>query len=67
MDGDAKGGETTEMILCKIFGHKWRWRGRSGMNDDPGPDYHPGYATYECIRCGIACRIEEDGKREMWH
>lgn len=54
------------MILCKILGHKWRWRGRSGMNDTLGPDYNPGYATYECTRCGIACRIKEDGKREFW-
>ena len=56
------------MILCKIFGHKWRWRGASEMNDTPGPDCNPiGYATYECTRCGIACRIKEDGKREFWN
>ena len=51
------------MILCKIFGHKWRWRGRSGMSDE-NPD---GFLVYECVRCGIACREREDtGEREMW-
>ena len=56
------------MILCKIFGHKWRFRGHAGMNDNSGPEYSPGYEVYECVRCGIACRENEDtGEREMWY
>ena len=50
-------------ILCKLFGHKWVFMGRSGMSDEK-PD---GVLVYECTRCGIACREKEDtGEREMW-
>ena len=54
------------MILCRLFGHKWRFMGHSGMNDEP--DYNPGYEVYECVRCGISCREKEDtGERELWY
>ena len=49
------------MILCKIFGHKWKFMGHSGMNDNPS------YLVYECLRCGQYCRVSEvDGKEEIY-
>ena len=50
-------------ILCKIFGHKWEFMSRSEMSDEK-PD---GFLVYECVRCRIVCKEEEDiGEREMW-
>lgn len=43
-------------LRCKIFGHKWKWQGRSGMSDEKTE----GFLVYECIRCGILCREKED-------
>lgn len=53
-------------LICKLFGHKWKWMGRAGMTEY-GPDYSDGYLIYECLRCGISCREnEETGEEDMW-
>ena len=50
------------MILCRLFGHKWKFMGHSGMNDQD-----PGYEIYECLKCDKYCRIsEKDGKEEIY-
>ena len=49
------------MILCRIFGHKWKFMGCSGS------EYFPSYAIYKCQRCGRHCRVsEKDGKEEIY-
>ena len=38
------------MLLCKIFGHKWRFKDYSGSFDRSGNKYNFS-ATRLCVRC----------------